>query len=130
MIRTLFLSRQFMSFLIVGSIAAAVHFSLLIGLKEIGGLAPLPSTLLGFIGGMGVSYTLNKRHTFFQSTRGHDEAFWRFFTVSSVGFGLTFILGLLLMNYLRLPYLFAQVMMTGSVLMWNFLANRFWTFRI
>jgi len=130
MIRKLLLSRQFMTFLIVGSIAATVHFSLLISLKELGGFKPLNATLLGFLGGFAVSYTLNKRHTFHSSNRSHKEAVWRFFTVASVGFSMTFVLGLLLMNMLKLPYLLAQVMMTGAVLMWNFLANRFWTFRI
>ena len=72
MIRTLFLSRQFMSFLIVGSIAAAVHFSLLIGLKEIGGLAPLPSTLLGFIGGMDIPLIRNFSCGYAQGAKATD----------------------------------------------------------
>jgi putative flippase GtrA len=130
MIRTLLMSRQFMTFLIVGSIATVAHYSLLIGLKEMGGLNPLPATLLGFMGGLCVSYALNKQHTFSRSRRKHREAFWRFFTVAAIGFALTFILGLLLMNYLHFPYLLAQALMTGIVLIWNFMAHHFWTFRI
>eukprot|EP01037_Dinobryon_pediforme_P007317 gene7317-7387_t len=102
----------------------------MIGLKEGVGWNPVPATLVGFLGGALVSYILNRRHTFSASSRSHGAAFWRFFMVASVGFGLTLLLGLLLMGRLQVPYILAQAVTTSIVLMWNFLANRFWTFLV
>jgi len=123
-------ARQISAFLIVGTIAAIFHYGLLIGLKEGQGWDFIPATLAGFLGGALVSYLLNRRHTFTDSTRSHSQASWRFFVVASIGFGLTFIFGYLFVNRLGAPYLPAQMVTTCIVLVWNYLANRLWTFKI
>lgn len=121
------LRRQFSAFVVVGLIAAAAHYGILIALVESGGLAPVPATLIGFVAGGIVSYLLNRRHTF-SSDRPHHEAGWRFLIVSLVGFGLTFAIMALLVDRLGAPYLPAQALTTLIVMGWNFLANKFWTF--
>jgi putative flippase GtrA len=55
---------------------------------------------------------------------------WRFGVVSVVGFILTGLIMAVLTGLLSAPYLPAQVVTTGIVLFWNFLANRFWTFSV
>ena len=49
-------------------------------------------------------------------------------TVSLVGFGLTGLIMGVLTGHFHAPYLPAQLLTTGIVLFWSFLANRFWTF--
>ena len=88
----------------------------------------MPSTLVGFCAGGLLSYSLNRRHTF-GSERPHEEAAWRFSLVAGVAFGLTWLLMRLLVERWHAPYLPAQIVTTGLVMVWTFAANRLWTFR-
>ena len=121
------IARQFSAFVVVGLVAAIAHYSVLIGLVEGRIMGPVAATLLGFIAGAAVSYLLNRRFSF-TSERPHREAVWRFGVVSIVGFGLTGLIMGVLTGHFHAPYLPAQVLTTGIVLFWNFLANKFWTF--
>ena len=121
--------RQISAFLIVGSLATIVHYGLMISLVEGQGWTYLPATLIGFLGGATVSYLLNRRHTYSRQMRRHSEASWRFLIVATTGFGLTFVSGYIFVNLLGFPYIFGQMITTGIVLVWNFTANRIWTFK-
>lgn len=121
------LGRQLSTFFGVGVAAAIAHFGLLIGLVELGGASPVPATLAGYVAGGIVSYTLNRRHTY-RSDRPHREATWRFAVVASVGFLLTWLVMHLFTITLGAPYLPAQVVTTGIVMLWSFLAHKIWTF--
>jgi len=123
------LSRQFLNFVIVGLAAAVVHYSVLIGLVEGGGAGTIAATLAGYICGGVVSYLLNRRFTY-ESERPHGEAVWRFALVAGIGFLLTGALMALFNGYFGVPYLVAQLAITGIVLVWSFLANRLWTFAV
>jgi putative flippase GtrA len=122
------LFRQFSGFVAVGFIAVGVHYAILIGLVEIFAIRAVPAALAGYSGGGIVSYLLNRRHVF-RSNRPHDEAITRFIAVVTVGFGLTYLFMLLLVQKARVPYLLAQMVTTGIVLFWNFAAHKMWTFR-
>ena len=122
------LSRQMSSFIAVGLVAAVAHYGALIGLVEIFAWQAVPATLVGFLFGGVTSYLLNRRHVF-TTERSHAEAIWRFALVSSVGFVLTWGLMSLFVNRLAIPYLPAQILTTGLVLFWSFLANKLWTFK-
>lgn len=121
------LTRQLGAFAGVGVVAAFVHYGLLIGLVEGGGLTPVPATLAGYVAGGVVSYLLNRRLTY-TSDRAHREAVWRFALVAFVGFLLTWVVMQALTAWLRAPYLPAQLVTTGIVLVWSFLAHKIWTF--
>lgn len=122
------LLHQILAFTGVGVVAAIVHYGLLIGLVELLGWKAIPATLAGYIGGGIVSYLLNRTHTY-QSDRPHEEAGWRFALVAAVGFGLTYLCMSLLHGQLGMHYLLAQVLTTGIVLVWSFVAHKFWSFR-
>jgi putative flippase GtrA len=121
-------ARQFASFFGVGLFVAVVHYSVLIAAVEAAGLDPVPAALLGYVAGGIVSYGLNRRLTY-ASDRPHAEATWRFAVVAGVGFLLTWIFMHLFTRWLGAPYLPAQIVTTGIVLFWTFLANKIWTFR-
>ncbi|MCA3634460.1 MAG: GtrA family protein [Methylobacterium sp.] len=119
--------RQVVAFFGVGVIAAIAHYGTLIGLVETGAMAVIPATLVGYgLGGI-VSYALNRLMTF-EATRSHRQAGWRFAVVAGVGFGLTWLLMSLIHGRWGLPYLAAQVLTTGVVLVWSFLAHKYWSF--
>ena len=121
------LPRQMMAFGAVGLVAALVHYGVLIGLVEAGGADPVPATLLGYVAGGLVSYALNRSLTY-ASDRPHAEAGWRFAVVAGVGFALTGGFMHVFTDRLGAPYLPAQLITTGIVLVWSFLAHKLWTF--
>lgn len=121
-------TRQFGAFFGVGLVAAVVHYGLLIALVEGRGIDPVPATLAGYVAGGVVSYILNRRLTY-RSDRPHGEATWRFALVAFVGFLLTGAFMHVFVTWAGAPYLPAQVVTTGIVLVWSFLANRIWTFK-
>jgi putative flippase GtrA len=116
------------AFVGVGILAAVAHYGVLIGLVEAGGFDPVPATLLGYVAGGLVSYGLNRRLTY-ASDRPHGEAGWRFAVVAAVGFALTGGFMHVFTHWLGAPYLPAQLVTTGIVLVWSFLAHKLWTFR-
>lgn len=121
------LLRQFLAFFGVGLVAAVVHYSVLVGAVEGAGVAPVPATLAGYIFGGIVSYSLNRRHTY-RSARPHDEAGWRFALVAGVGFVMTWLLMSLFVTRWALPYVPAQIVTTGLVLLWSFFAHKYFSF--
>lgn len=121
------LAQQARVFAGVGLLAAIGHYGTLIGLVEAASVHPVPATLAGYLVGGVVSYGLNRTLTF-QSDRPHHEAGWRFALVAAVGFVLTGLLMHGFVDRLGLPYLPAQLVTTGVVLVWSFLANKLWTF--
>lgn len=119
--------RQLFAFVLAGIASAIAHYGVLIGLVEAAHLAPVPATLCGYVAGGIISYVLNRRLTFV-SRRSHAGAAWRFAVVAGVGFGLTGAAMILLTGLLSLPYLPSQLMTTGVVLIWSFVAHKLWTF--
>ena len=122
------LKRQFTAFFGVGVLAAIAHYGILIALVEGAGIGPVPATLVGYVAGGIVSYLLNRRDTY-ASDRPHAEATWRFAVVALVGFLLTGPVHARPVDRLGIAYLAAQVVTTGIVLFWSFLAHKAWTFR-
>lgn len=123
------LPRQFTAFALVGVVASLFHYAVLISLVELAYWRAVPAALCGYLAGGIVSYILNRRHTF-DSDRPHEEATWRFALVAFVGFCLTYGFMHVFVDRLRAPYLPAQIVTTGIVLFWSFLANRLWTFGV
>jgi len=122
------LLHQFVAFFGVGIIAAVVHYGLLYLLVEAFFYDPVSAALAGYVAGGVVSYVLNRLFTY-EAQRGHLEAAWRFLVVAVVGFGLTWLLMGFFHTRLGWHYLLAQIATTGIVLVWSFLAHKYWSFR-
>ena len=88
---------------------------------------PVPATLAGYVAGGLVSYALNRKHTY-ESSRPHREATWRFAIVALVGFLLTWLFMHVFVEWLGAPYIPAQLVTTGIVMLWSFIAHKAWTF--
>lgn len=120
-------ARQLAAYGLSGIAAAVAHYGLLIGLVELGAIAPVPATLAGFVAGGIVSYACNRWLTF-EATRSHAEAGWRFALIAAGGFVLTGILMHLFVTRLGLPYLPMQLVTTGIVMAFSFLGHKFFSF--
>lgn len=121
-----FVAIQFASFASVGAIATAVQYVILVMLVQLVGMTAPIASCIGFAAGAIVSYGLNYRFTFRSGVR-HTVALPKFATVAAIGLLLNVGVLTALMK-LGLHYLLAQVAATGTVLCWNFLLNRQWTF--
>jgi putative flippase GtrA len=111
---------------LVGLLAVAVHYTVLIGLVELDLLSKVPASIAGFCMATPVNYYF--QHVWvFRSDRAHATALPRYLGVTSAGLAinaLAFNAGL----ELGVPYLLAQAIAIALVTAFNFTANRFYTF--
>jgi len=119
---------QFISFASIGAIGTLVHYAVLISLVQIGEIIPVVGSVIGFICGALVNYTLNY-HITFRSNKQHHEAMLKFFSVAICGLVINTIIMSLSINSLHLHYILSQMLASGLVLIWNFSCNKIWTFR-
>ena len=108
-------------------------------------VTPLGETLLGHIIAATITFTIavsnnyfwNSRWTFKEHARRDKKQFFQFFLVSIIGWALnTFFLTVFSTLFIHLfstltPLLsaLAKICASGIVLIYNFLMNRFWTFK-
>jgi putative flippase GtrA len=118
---------QFSKFMGVGAVGTLMHYLVLVVLVELVGIEVLIGSSLGALVGALVNYVLNYRFTFASSKR-HHEALTKFLAVAGTSFLLNGAVMSLFSYHLGWPYLSAQVMSTLLMLIWNFTANRVWTF--
>jgi putative flippase GtrA len=130
---TLLLSRytlkQFILFAAIGGIGTAGQYVTLIALVETQLLKAIPASVVGFSVGAVINYFLNYKFTF-NSNKSHKEAMTKFFIVAVIGALINTGLMYVGINRLHIYYLLAQIVATGIVLLWNFTANKLWTFRL
>jgi putative flippase GtrA len=118
---------QFQKFAIVGGLATATQYAVLVGMVRILGANPVFASSCGYVISALLNYYLNYRLTF-RSVQSHGRALPRFAAVAAVGLLINATVVWVLSEHSPLPYLAAQVVATVIVLAWNFSANRRWTF--
>lgn len=127
---------RFLRFLVVGALGTLLDFGLLMALKFIG-MPTLPANTLSFSAGVINNFTLNRLWTFADVPKvPWVTQLLQFALVSLVGLALNNGIVLLLEGPLGAlvgqpdwGYLPAKVFAAGVIVFWNYLANRFWTFR-
>lgn len=120
-------SRQFLLFSCIGAVGTAGHYGVLILLVQLADMGPVIATTAGFTVGALINYILNYRITF-NSNKKHSEALLKFLTVAGIGGVMNAGIMSLGVNFLELHYLVIQLLATGIVLVFNFTANKYWTF--
>jgi putative flippase GtrA len=118
---------QFVVFAALGGIGTAAHYAVLAALVQLMGVAVVPASLTGYAVGAGINLMLVHRIAFRSTARIRDTA-PRFFTVALLGFVLNWLLMWLLVEQMRIYYLFSQVVATSAILFLNYVINAFWTF--
>jgi len=119
--------RQFLKFAGVGVVGTAAQYTTLFVLVHFADIYPVAASTAGFILGAFVNYYLNYIFTF-ESSKPHFEAMPKFFSVAAVGLLLNGLIMEFFISFFSFPYIIAQLIATGLVLLWNFAANRMWTF--
>lgn len=118
---------QFVRFLLVGGVATALQYAILIILVQAGMASVITASTTGFVISAIANYAMNRRFTF-RTDAAHTQAFPRFLTVALIGLAINAALIWLLNSELGAHYLVAQLMATIVTLAWNFSLNRLWTF--
>ncbi len=119
----------FIKYTMVGSLATGVDVGCLYLFVEVLRLPVLIATAGSFFCALFVSFTLNKYWTFQNKSGNIRKQFIKFLIVSGIGLALTELSMAVLVFGLRIWYVASKLLTSCIVLTWNFLANRFWTFR-
>lgn len=120
---------QLLRFTGIGGFCTVVQYIIMWLLTELLSIPPVTSSTVGYILSAILNFQLNKKHTF-KSNKNNYEAIPRFIIVVLIG---VFINGLsleILIRTLNTHYLIAQIGATLITLIWNFFANRIWTFSV
>ncbi|MEW5745314.1 MAG: glycosyltransferase [Nitrospirota bacterium] len=122
-------SLVFFKYAVVGSIGTAIDLGSLYVFVAFLHIPILAAAALSFILAVINNFTLNKYWTFQNKSSNIRKQFIKFLIVSTFGLLLTEMLMALLVYALHIWYMAAKLVTSGAVLTWNFLANRYWTFK-
>jgi putative flippase GtrA len=120
--------KQFVRFALVGAIATLVQLAILVTLVELAHVGKPYANAIGYVGGAGANYLLNRRITFSGTTSGITASALKFAVTSLLGLGLNSLIFVSLIA-VGLYYLVAWVVAVGLTLIWNYTAARLIVFR-
>jgi len=124
---------QFMPFVkycIVGGSGTALDVAALYIFIEYAGIPLLPAASLSFTLAVINNFVWNKLWTFRNKSSNYRKLFIKFFLVSLGGLALTNVSMYLQVVVFGLWYIYAKLITSLIVLVWNFLANKYWTFQL
>lgn len=125
------LIRQFYPFFkycVVGVLGTGIDVGIVFFLVEFFRFNPIVAAFFGFLFAVINNFFLNKIWTFQNTSSNYRKLWIKFFLVSSVGLGLTIIFMMVFWDIFGMYYIFAKLLTSVIVLLWNFSANKFWTF--
>jgi len=121
--------RQFVKFGIVGVSSTIIDWGIFYILNYYLGIYYLIAKVLSFLVSVVNSYIWNRRWTFRSQDQKKMHEFGRFVLVAIVGLALNTYIMYFAVSTLHLHYIFGLALATAIVMFWNFLINKFWTFK-
>lgn len=118
---------QFIRFAGVGGVCTGLQYLILMLLVALLDIHPVIASSAGYVLSALLNYQLNRVYTF-QSGAAHLHALPRFFAIALVGLVLNAAVLGFMVSVFNLYYMLGQVVATAVTLVWNFIANRTWTF--
>lgn len=119
---------QIAKFLTIGTLAAAVHFSVVVLLVQIVDYVPLIANVGGFMVSVQFSYWGHRLWTFSDTVVSHREAYPRLIMIQIINFGLNESLFFLFLS-LHLPYQLALLIVLAILPAFTFITSKFWVFQ-
>jgi len=119
---------KFLKFCVVGVTGAIIDFGLTWLCKEKLRIPKFIANAIGFVVAASSNYILNRMWTWGSTNNQVGVEYTKFFIVSLIGLGLNTLILYLLHEKIKLNFWFSKVFATGVVMIWNFLANNFFTF--
>ncbi len=124
------LDRKVIKFLIVWITSTIVDIAFLYIFYEKIWLSLYISIFLSFLLSVINWFLLNKFWTFEDKSKSYKSQFFKFFIASSIWLLITFILMYLFVEIFSIYYIYAKLLTTLVVVVWNYNINKFWTFAI
>ncbi|MBD3360097.1 MAG: hypothetical protein GF365_05335 [Candidatus Buchananbacteria bacterium] len=121
--------RQFVKFCLVGLGNTALDYIFYLLFSRVLGVYFLYANLLSVGIAMTASFIFNKHWTFRDKAKNVKTQYLKFVGVNAVYFVLNNSIVFTLVQYLQIYDLLAKVIAIMVGLFWNFLANRYWTFK-
>jgi putative flippase GtrA len=120
-------STQLLRFVAAGGVCTLLQYLVLVLGVELGIANAMLASGAGYVASSVLNYALNRRYTF-GGAAPHQAAATRFIVVTASGLALNLAGMRLLHAGLHWHYLYAQMLVTLLVLLWNFAWHRHWTF--
>lgn len=124
------LDRKVIKFLIVWITSTIVDIAFLYIFYEKIWLSLYISIFLSFLLSVINWFLLNKFWTFEDKSKSYKSQFFKFFIASSIWLLITFVLMYLFVEIFSIYYIYAKLLTTLVVVVWNYNINKFWTFAI
>jgi dolichol-phosphate mannosyltransferase len=125
------LPTEFIAFASVGAMGVVVNSLVLLALREWGGVPYLLASAIAIEAAIVHNFALNERWTFHPRRRcGRLSRFGRFQIVSFGGMAINMIVLWLLHGGLRWPLIPSNLLGIAGAVMYNYVTNRLWTWRV
>ena len=121
--------RQFVKFGVVGVTSTVIDWVIYLALTRVFGTFYLIAKVISFLVSVINSYVWNRRWTFRSTEPKKLHQFSKFLVVAAIGLGLNTLIMYIVVSKLLLHDIIGLVLATGIVMIWNFLANKFYTFK-
>ncbi len=121
--------QQLIKYCVVGVFGAIIDIVALWFLVEICQIYYLTSATISFILAVINNYFLNKYWTFKDESKRHFAQFANFFLISVIGLFINLVIIYLLVEKLAIYYLISKFIAIIIVTFWNFLMNKYITFK-
>ncbi len=119
----------FFKYCVVGGIGTLIDVGVLYLLVERFSFSVLLATTIAFLLAVTHNFLLNKWWTFQNTSKNYRKLFLKFLLISVGGLGITMVSMWVLVYVVHVWYIFAKILTSVVVLVWNFLGNKLWTFR-
>lgn len=121
--------RQFIKFSFVGASGTLVDWIFYFILTRWFHLFYLIAKTISFVIAAINNYILNRKWTFRSQEKNITKEFIKFLIVSLVGLAFNTLIMYIVVDKLRYNDFIGLILATAIVMFWNFLANKFWTFK-
>lgn len=122
--------RQFIKFGIVGITSTIIDWGIYLLLTRFLDTFYLMAKILSFAVAVLNSYIWNRRWTFRSQDPKRLNQFIKFLIISIIGLVVNTFIMYLAVDKFRLSDIYGLFLATAIVMIWNFLANKFYTFKI
>ena len=122
------MGRQFLGFLLAGTCATIVHYSVLIFCVELILIGPVTASSLGVIAGATTGFYIN-RNFVFKNNASIQIAFIKYLIMAGFSALINIIIVWFSIYILHFYYLIAQIIATISMILYNFTCCRRWIFK-
>lgn len=123
------INQVFLRYIIVGSFGTLIDFFIFYTLFNFFLINYLLSTFFAFLFAASFNFIFNKIWTFKVKSSNYRKLIIKFFIVSIIGLLLSTLFMFLFVDQLKMNELFSKILVSSIVIIWNFLANKLWTFK-